>query len=103
MSPFLFLFYFFLKICCVSVCVCAFFKKDKHQFLFGKHEIDISAVSQLVERGQTNAILRCLVYLQQHYMSEQTLTISQLIHKINQILNQKGLDILTDVGMYSNV
>lgn len=65
------------------------------QITFGNEDIDLSAVEQIVDRGQLKAIALALVYVQENYLQQQ-LTIPEILHKVSQDIAESGLDIITN-------
>ena len=61
---------------------------------FGLQDIDLSAVEQLVDSGQLEAIALTIVYARR-YMDGR-LTISQILKEVERDISQYGLDIITD-------
>jgi predicted ABC-class ATPase len=61
--------------------------------LFGTSEIDLSAVEQLVDPSQLNAIGQALYYARQHYMDGQR-TLPQILNGVMADLDREGLDVL---------
>jgi len=62
-------------------------------FGFGTHTVDLQAVSQIVDAGQTRAIAEALVYLGKTADGRKTL--ADLIREIERLVEEKGLDALT--------
>ncbi|NEQ43651.1 MAG: ABC-ATPase domain-containing protein [Leptolyngbya sp. SIOISBB] len=62
---------------------------------FGIHTIDLSAVEQLVETGQLQAIAAALVYAQQHYFDGQR-ALSAALDEVMADIATHGLDCLSD-------
>lgn len=65
------------------------------QITFGIEDIDLSAVEQIVDRGQLKAIALALVYAQENYLHQQ-LTIPEILEQVTQDINKSGLDIITN-------
>jgi predicted ABC-class ATPase len=61
--------------------------------LFGTSEIDLSAVEQLVDPSQLNAIGQALYYARQRYMDGQR-TLPQILNEVMADLDREGLDVL---------
>ena len=61
----------------------------------GTEEIDLRAVEQLVDEGQLKAIAQALVYIKDKY-SQQGLTISEILTKLDREIAEAGLDTVSD-------
>lgn len=61
--------------------------------VFGYHEIDLSAVGQIVDKAQVRAIGDALYYARQFMDGEKTL--AEVVGKVVDKLRQQGLDLLT--------
>ncbi|MEM8830202.1 MAG: ABC-ATPase domain-containing protein [Cyanobacteria bacterium P01_G01_bin.19] len=61
---------------------------------FGAKDIDLSAVEQLVDVGQLNAIALAMVYAKDKYLDEK-LSLTQILDKVSQDIAEHGLDIIT--------
>lgn len=61
--------------------------------LFGTNEIDLTAVEQLVDPSQLNAIGQALYYARQRYMDGQR-TLPQILDGVMNDLDREGLDVL---------
>ena len=68
--------------------------RDLDELQFGLHEIDLSAVEQLVSRSQTRAIGHALVRLKQRYLDGQR-TLREAVEALERDLDAHGLDVLT--------
>ncbi|ETO33584.1 hypothetical protein RFI_03517 [Reticulomyxa filosa] len=66
--------------------------------LFGWEEIDVSAVSQIVEMSQSNTIGYCIAYLHRHYMESRKMNMKALMQKMQKDLDERGLDALSNVS-----
>ncbi|HIQ06252.1 MAG TPA: ATPase, partial [Anaerolineae bacterium] len=66
--------------------------------LFGRHEIDLTAVEQLVDPSQLNAIGQALYYARQKYMNGQR-TIPQILDAVMADIDRHGLDVLDERPM----
>jgi len=64
---------------------------DTRSIQFGEHDIDLSAVAQLVENGQLIAIADALLYLRR-YLGEATLP--EALNRVMQDIEQQGLGVL---------
>lgn len=62
---------------------------------FGSHDIDLSAVEQLVETGQLKAMAAAMVYAQQHYFDGQR-SLSVALDAVMADIATYGLDCLSD-------
>ena len=60
---------------------------------FGRAELDLSGVEQLVSRAQTRAVCRALALLGERFIDGQT-TVAQLLGTVERILAEGGLDVL---------
>ena len=61
--------------------------------LFGRHEIDLSAVEQLVDSSQLNAIGQALYYARQQYMDGQR-TVRDILLAVERDIRERGLDVI---------
>lgn len=68
--------------------------RDIDTVTFGTEEIDLSAISQLVENAQLRAILAAMIYAKTKYMNHQ-LTLSQILDHVMADLTNQGIDILS--------
>ena len=68
--------------------------RDVDSITIGTDEIDLSAVEQLVDKGQLKAIAKALVYLKKY--ARQQLTLAEILNKLEENINKSGLDIITD-------
>jgi predicted ABC-class ATPase len=62
--------------------------------LFGVEEIDMTAVSQLVDEGQLRAIGRALNLARERFMRLGTDDVGQVVHGVVDAIHREGLDIL---------
>jgi len=72
----------------------------------------VTAVSQIVERGQTSAVAKAIVYLQQNYMGRKMESgknelygMRELMRVMDQMFDDYGLDVIANVDsncMYAN-
>ena len=62
---------------------------------FGREDIDLSAVEQIIDSGQLKAIALAIVYAKDKYINRQ-LTIPQILEQVAQDIEQYGLDIITN-------
>ncbi len=64
---------------------------------FGAVEIDLSALEQLVDPGQAEAIAGALVFARQHHLSSASpTTVEALLDGVEEALETRGLDVLSD-------
>ena len=68
--------------------------RDVDEIQFGLHEIDLSAVEQIVSRSQTRAIGHALVRLKHRHLDGRT-TLRQAVEALERELDAHGLDVLT--------
>ncbi|MGK7938974.1 MAG: ABC-ATPase domain-containing protein [Crocosphaera sp.] len=68
--------------------------RDVDQVIFGTEDIDLTAIEQLIEPGQLRAISAAIIYAKQYYMDHQN-TLTNILDKVMEDINSKGLDILT--------
>ncbi len=59
--------------------------------LFGKHAIDLTAVEQLVDEGQLNAIGQALYYARENLMDGRR-SVREIAHAVEEQIRQGGLD-----------
>ena len=69
--------------------------RELDDIAFGTEDIDLAAVSQIVDSAQLRAIAYALVYAKDHYLDRQT-TIPEILDLVMKDLAEHGLDILTD-------
>ncbi len=62
---------------------------------FGNEDIDLSGVEQIVDRGQLSAIAIAIVYAKKEYFNRKY-TLPEVLDKVMQDIEAKGLDILTN-------
>jgi predicted ABC-class ATPase len=60
---------------------------------FGQEEIDLSAVEQLVEDGQADAIGQALYYAREQWMRDD-MAIAEIMRALESVMDERGLDIL---------
>ncbi|MGL5943321.1 MAG: ABC-ATPase domain-containing protein [Waterburya sp.] len=65
------------------------------QITFGTEDIDLSAVEQIIDRGQLKAIALAIVYAKENYIDQQ-LTIPEILQRVTQEIATSGLDIITN-------
>jgi predicted ABC-class ATPase len=68
--------------------------RDRHRIQFGEHDIELDALSQLVDRSQTDAIGRALLYASRHHMDGRTL--AEVLDAVMNDIADHGLDVLDD-------
>ena len=61
--------------------------------LFGRHEIDLSAVEQLVDPSQLNAIGQALYYAREKYMDGRR-TLREILEAVERDIESRGLDVI---------
>ncbi len=61
--------------------------------LFGRHEIDLSAVEQLVDPSQLNAIGQALYYAREKYMDGRR-TLREILDAVERDIQHHGLDVI---------
>jgi predicted ABC-class ATPase len=66
---------------------------SRHEIRFGRDDIDLSAVEQLVDRSQTRAIAASLHLAAQRLMNDDA-TLSEILDRLTALLDEAGLDIL---------
>ena len=67
--------------------------RGMHHIQFGRHDIDLSAVEQVVDTSQTEAIAAALLYAREHYM-DGTRTLREIIEALFADIEREGLDVL---------
>jgi predicted ABC-class ATPase len=67
---------------------------DLDTIVLGREEIDLSAVEQLVEKGQLRAIAAAILYLQQHYLDGKQ-PLPDILDRIMTDIERQGFDHLT--------
>ena len=70
--------------------------RDVDGVVFGTEEIDLSAVEQIVERGQLRAIASAIVYAKEQYINERR-TLPEILNCIMADIELQGLDILSNL------
>ncbi len=71
------------------------FKVRDDEIAFGKEDIDLGAVSQIVEAGQLKAIAAAIVYGKENYLDEQK-TLAEVLDLIMADIASQGLDVITN-------
>lgn len=69
--------------------------RDVDEVIFGTEEINLSAVEQIVEKGQLRAIALAIVYGKRQYIEGHS-TLPQMLNRVMADIESKGLDILTN-------
>ena len=69
--------------------------RELDDIAFGTEDIDLAAVSQIVDSAQLRAIAYAIIYAKEHYLDRQT-TIPEILDLVMRDLTEQGLDILTD-------
>jgi predicted ABC-class ATPase len=67
--------------------------KGTRAIVFGRHEIDLSAVEQLVHPGQLYAIGQALYYARERYMDGRR-TVAEILKLVMEDIERGGLDVL---------
>ena len=67
--------------------------RDLDTIIFGREEINLNCIEQIIDRGQLPAIAAALVYLKQNYL-DTSLTLSELLDLLDRDIAESGLDIL---------
>lgn len=70
--------------------------RDVDEVVFGTEEIDLSAVEQIVERGQLRAIASAIVYAKEHYINGRN-TLPEILDRVMADIESQGLDILSNL------
>jgi predicted ABC-class ATPase len=68
--------------------------KGQTKILFGRREIDLSAVEQLVDQSQTRAIGDALIYLRENHMKGPGAPLPAMLDALEDTLGRRGLDAL---------
>ena len=68
--------------------------RDVDELAFGREEIDLDAIEQIVDRGQLRAIAAAMVYAKQQYMDGKR-TLSEIIDLVMADIDAQGMDILS--------
>ena len=67
--------------------------RDRNHILFGTETINLSAIGQLIDSGQTRAIGDALWYAKNHYIDGKTL-IGEVLDKVMKDIEREGLAVL---------
>ena len=68
--------------------------RDAHTIAFGEQTIDLSAVEQVVDRGQTEAIGNAILYARNRYMDGRR-PLREVLERVWADLDGEGLDVLS--------
>ena len=68
--------------------------RDVDELAFGREEIDLGAIEQIVDSGQLRAIAAAMVYAKQQYMDGKR-TLSEIIDLVMADIDAQGMDILS--------
>jgi predicted ABC-class ATPase len=68
--------------------------RDVDEVVFGTEEIDLTAVEQIVEKGQLRAIASAIVYAKENYLNGNC-TLPEMLDRVMADLESQGLDILS--------
>ncbi len=69
--------------------------RDINQITFGTEDIDLTAIEQIVDRGQLIAIASAMVYGKENYIDNKT-NLSTVLDLIMEEIATRGLDSITD-------
>ena len=69
--------------------------RDLDEVAFGREDIDLAAVEQIVDAGQLRAIAQAIVYGKEKYLNRSR-TIPEILTKVLMDIEAQGLDILTE-------
>lgn len=69
--------------------------RDVDEVAFGKEDIDLTAVEQIIDSGQLRAIASAIVYAKENYLDRKR-TIPEILERVMSDIEVKGLDILTE-------
>ena len=67
--------------------------RDLDTIVFGKEEIDLNYIEQIVDRGQLDAIANAMIYLKERY-DNPAFTLAGLLDRLDRDIVAEGLDIL---------
>ncbi|HEY9611010.1 ABC-ATPase domain-containing protein [Allocoleopsis sp.] len=70
--------------------------RDVDEVVFGTEEIDLTAVEQIVERGQLRAIAFAIVYAKEQYINGHR-TLPEILDRVMADIESQGLDILSNL------
>ncbi|MFV9511506.1 ABC-ATPase domain-containing protein [Tepidibacillus sp. LV47] len=68
--------------------------KGLSKIIYGRNEIDLSLVEQLVDPSQTQTIAYMIKYLADHFIDSST-PLASLLDQLYQIIEQKGLEVIS--------
>ncbi|MCA1993505.1 MAG: ABC-ATPase domain-containing protein [Coleofasciculus sp. S288] len=68
--------------------------RDVDEVVFGTEEIDLSAVEQIVEKGQLRAVSQAIVYAKREYINGQR-PLPEILDCVMSSIEAQGLDVLT--------
>jgi predicted ABC-class ATPase len=68
--------------------------RDIDTLLFGRDEIDLSYVEQLVEPGQVKALGAAMTYAKRHYIDGKT-SLGEILQQTELVVQEKGLDAIS--------
>ncbi len=66
--------------------------QGKKKIIFGREEIDLSCIEQIVDKSQTRAIADAIFYSKKYINGKRTLR--EIVEKVEKDINSKGLDII---------
>ena len=66
--------------------------QGKNKIIFGREEIDLSCIEQIVDKSQTRAIADAIFYSKKYINEKRTLR--EIVEKVEKDINSKGLDII---------
>ncbi len=67
--------------------------RDRHTVRFGQETIDLSAVEQIADRGQTEAIAAAILYARDRYMTGDR-PLQEVLEQVMSDFDRQGLDVL---------
>ncbi len=71
--------------------------RDFRRIQFGDHDVDLTAISQFVDRSQLRAVGRTLAYARK-YM-DGTRTVAEILDAVEQDLGRIGLDVVSSLRL----
>lgn len=69
--------------------------RDRDKLAFGKEDIDLSSVEQIVEAGQLKAIAAAIIYAKDDYLGRER-TLAEVLDLVMADITFQGLDVMTD-------
>lgn len=69
--------------------------RDVDEVVFGTEDIDLSAVEQIIDKGQLRSIALAIVYAKEKYIDRKQ-TISEILDRVITDIATEGLDVLTE-------